>query len=82
MIFIRPTIMRTAEDARAMSARRYGYARGQQLLADPNREPTLDELVRDYLGTVPPVAPVEARPGDAVVTPPAEPIPAGEAPPQ
>ena len=47
MIFIRPTIMRTAEDARAMSARRYGYARGQQMLANPDREPTLDELVRD-----------------------------------
>lgn len=56
MVFIRPTILRTAEDARAMSARRYGYARGQQLLANPRREPSLDELVREYLGTVPPGA--------------------------
>ena len=30
--------------------------RGQQLFGNPNREPTLDELVRDYLGTVPPAA--------------------------
>ncbi len=68
MVFIRPTIMRTAADARAMSAQRYNYARGQQLLANPDREPSLDELVRDYLGTVPPSA---AAPGprDQVVTP-------------
>ncbi len=69
MVFIRPTILRSAEDARAMSARRYGYARGQQLLSNPNREPTLDELVRDYLGTVPPGVPVEPQPQDAVVAP-------------
>jgi len=66
-----------------MSARRYGYARGQQLLSNPNREPTLDELVRDYLGTVPPAAPAERQPDDAVVAP-AEATPAAEnpAPPQ
>ncbi|MGQ0557998.1 MAG: type II secretion system secretin GspD, partial [Sphingosinicella sp.] len=72
MVFIRPTILRTAEDARAMSARRYGYARGQQLLNNPRQEPTLDELVRDYLGTVPPAVPAGPQPQDAVVTPPAE----------
>ena len=54
-------------------------ARGQQLLSNPNREPTLDELVRDYLGTVPP-AEAEARPEDAVIAPP-DTVPA-EAPPQ
>ncbi|MGZ8336144.1 MAG: type II secretion system secretin GspD, partial [Allosphingosinicella sp.] len=80
MVFIRPTILRSAEDARAVSARRYGYARGQQLLSNPNREPTLDELVRDYLGTTPPAEPVAAQPQDAVVTP-TEPVP-GEQPPQ
>jgi len=73
MVFIRPTILRSAEDARAMSARRYGYARGQQLLSNPNREPTLDELVRDYLGTVPPGATAVQQPQDAVVTPPEAP---------
>jgi general secretion pathway protein D len=68
MVFIRPTIMRSAADARAMSARRYDFARGQQLLANPNREPSLDELVRDYMGTVPPgLAP--PLPSDAVITP-------------
>jgi general secretion pathway protein D len=76
MVFIRPTILRSAQDARAISARRYDYARGQQLLANPNREPTLDELVRDYLGTVPPGMVAEQQPQDAVVAPteaPAEP---------
>ncbi len=80
MVFIRPTILRSAEDARTVSARRYGYARGQQLLSNPRREPTLDELVRDYLGTVPPTAPAVPQPQDQVVTP-AE-IPPSEAPPQ
>lgn len=68
MVFIRPTIMRTAADARAMSAQRYNYARGQQLLGNPEREPSLDELVRDYLGTVPPSASAPG-PRDQVVTP-------------
>jgi type II secretory pathway component GspD/PulD (secretin) len=36
MVFIRPTILRSAEDAREMSARRYDYARGQQLVSNPN----------------------------------------------
>lgn len=69
MVFIRPTILRTAEDAQAMTARRYNYVRGHQLIANPNREPTLDELVRDYLGTVPPAAPEGPQPNDQVVTP-------------
>ncbi|MDP8993733.1 MAG: type II secretion system secretin GspD [Pseudomonadota bacterium] len=70
MVFIRPTILRSAEDARAMSARRYDYMRAQQLLQDPRSEPSLDELVREYLGTVPPGALVaEPRPEDQVVSP-------------
>ncbi|HEV2817882.1 MAG TPA: type II secretion system secretin GspD [Allosphingosinicella sp.] len=72
MVFIRPTILRSAEDARAMSARRYDYVRGRQLIANPEHEPSLDELVRDYMGTVPPAAPGAAQPQDQVVTPPPE----------
>ncbi len=78
MVFIRPTILRSAADARDVSARRYGYARSQQLLGNPNREPTLDELVRDYLGTVPPTA-AARQPQDAVVTPD---VPPSQVPPQ
>ena len=57
MVFIRPTIMRTAEDARRLAEQRYGYIRNQQLTERPDREPTIDELLRDYMGIEPPVAP-------------------------
>jgi len=80
MVFIRPTILRSAEDARTMSARRYDYIRGQQLIATPDHEPSLDELVRDYLGTVPPSAPPGPQPQDQVVTP--IELPPSAAPPQ
>ena len=67
MVFIRPTIIRTREEARALSAQRYGYIRGGQIQHNPNVEPSLDSLVRDYLGTVPPqVAP---HPGDRSYSP-------------
>ncbi|MEA3045659.1 MAG: ral secretion pathway protein [Sphingomonadales bacterium] len=80
MVFIRPTILRTAADAQAMSARRYDYVRGHQLIVNPNREPTLDELVRDYMGTVPPGTPEGPQPQDQVVTP--TELPPSAAPPQ
>ena len=80
MVFVRPTILARAEDARAMSARRYDYVRGQQLLVNPNREPSLDELVRDYLGTVPPTVPQGVQPSDQVVIPAAAPAAETRAP--
>jgi general secretion pathway protein D len=89
MVFIRPTILRSPEDARTMTERRYGYIRGMQYRQNPDEEPSIDELVREYMGMVPPdpapappppldpsvYAPL-ARPGDQVVTPSAPP-PAG-----
>jgi general secretion pathway protein D len=54
MVFIRPTIMRTAEDAQRLAQQRLGYIRDQQLSARPDREPTIDELLRDYMGIEPP----------------------------
>ncbi|MCW2382410.1 MULTISPECIES: type II secretion system secretin GspD [unclassified Sphingobium] len=65
MVFIRPTILGSRADARKMTAQRYGYIRGQQMLANPDVEPSIDQLVREYLGTTPPVA--EPKPGDQVV---------------
>lgn len=65
MVFIRPKILRSRADARAFSARRYDYIRGRQLSRDPELEPSIDVLVRDYLGTVPPTA--EARAGDEII---------------
>ena len=57
MIFIRPTILRTPEDSRRLAEQRYGYLRLQQGLAVPNEEPSIDQLVRDYMGAAPPIPP-------------------------
>ena len=66
MVFIRPTILRSKEDAQKLTQQRYGYVRDMQLRRNPDMEPTIDELVRDYMGATPPVA---AQPSDAVVQP-------------
>ncbi|MDZ3832785.1 MAG: type II secretion system secretin GspD [Sphingopyxis sp.] len=68
MVFIRPTILRSREDNAALTARRYGYVRNFQLQRNPDQEPAIDTLVRDYLGTVPPV-PSEANAADITVAP-------------
>ena len=57
MVFIRPTILSSAEDRRAVMERRYGYIRARQFLADPDSEPGIDTLVRQYLGVTPPGRP-------------------------
>ncbi len=57
MIFIRPTVIRSAEENRRVTERRYGYLRLQQGLQDPTAEPSIDELVRDYMGASPPLPP-------------------------
>ena len=61
MIFIRPTILRTAAEARAVAERRYGYLRAQEGAQRPGEEPTIDELVRDYMGAVAPIPPAPLR---------------------
>ncbi len=73
MVFIRPTILRSAADARAIAEKRYGYLRSQQLVADPNREPSIDELLRDYMGIAPPL-PVVPQPAASNLPPPPAPV--------
>ncbi|MBJ7501939.1 MAG: type II secretion system secretin GspD [Sphingopyxis sp.] len=68
MVFIRPTILRNREDNAALTARRYGYIRDFQLQRNPDQEPAIDTLVRDYLGAVPPV-PSASTPADVTVGP-------------
>ena len=68
MVFIRPTILRNREDNAALTARRYGYIRDFQLQRNPDEEPAIDTLVRDYLGAVPP-APSAATAADITVGP-------------
>lgn len=59
MVFIRPTILRSAADAQELAARRYNYIRETQRLLRPGEEPSIDELMRDYMG-VEPLAPAPA----------------------
>jgi general secretion pathway protein D len=66
MVFIRPTILRNRADGDALTARRYDYVRGMQLARNPDLEPSIDELLRDYMGAVPPVASA-IGPNDVVV---------------
>ncbi len=55
MVFIRPTILRTPEDARRVTEQRYGYLRATQGYAQPGVEPSIDQLVRDYMNAAPPI---------------------------
>ncbi|WP_343061116.1 type II secretion system secretin GspD [Novosphingopyxis iocasae] len=64
LVFIRPTILRSRADQAKIAAQRYGYLRAQQLLRRPDEEPSLDQLVRDYLNTVPPGGPYLYQQGD------------------
>lgn len=54
MVFIRPTILRSAMEAQALAERRYNYVRAQQRLLRPDEEPSIDQLVRDYMDATPP----------------------------
>jgi general secretion pathway protein D len=65
-VFIRPTILRDRADGDRMTARRYDYVRAQQLVRNPDVEPSIDELLRDYMGAKPPVAP-NVGPNDVVM---------------
>ena len=66
MVFIRPTILRSREDGDRLTARRYDYVRDMQMTRNPDAEPSIDELLRDYMGTVPPVAP-DVRTNDIMI---------------
>jgi general secretion pathway protein D len=71
MVFIRPTILRSPADAAALAARRYATVRDQQLAQHPDQEPSIDELLRDYMGIEPPIVlpPVSTETGNASAAP-------------
>ena len=50
MVFIRPTVLRSRADGDRLTAQRYGYVRGMQQARNPDVEPSIDELLRDYMG--------------------------------
>src|SRR3546814_11761187 len=49
-----------------MTQRRYGYMRDQQLAQNPGVEPSLDALVRNYMGAVPPIPPGTPETGTVI----------------
>ncbi|MCK0068971.1 type II secretion system secretin GspD [Kordiimonas laminariae] len=51
MIFLRPTIMRSAEDARAVTDQKFNYIKGKQAAIES--QTPLDQLVKEVLGTSP-----------------------------
>ena len=57
MVFIRPTIVRSAADAQGLAADRYDYMRAEELVRSKTGESSLDALVEDYLRTAPPKRP-------------------------
>jgi general secretion pathway protein D len=67
MVFIRPTIVRSAEDAQKIAGERYAYVRNAQAQQAGSELTALDELVRDYLRTAPPALPILPEPPPAEV---------------
>jgi general secretion pathway protein D len=68
MVFIRPTVLRSRADGDTLTARRYGYTRAMQLARNPDMEPSIDELLRDYMGATPPIGDGAGQ-SDYVATP-------------
>jgi general secretion pathway protein D len=66
MVFIRPTILRSREDGDRLTARRYDYVRDMQKVRNPDMEPSIDELLRDYMGAKPPSEP-KAQANDIMI---------------
>lgn len=65
-VFIRPTVIRSRAEGDVHTARRYDYVRNLQLDRNPDLEPSIDQLIRDYMGAVPPVAPTVSQ-GDVLI---------------
>jgi general secretion pathway protein D len=69
MVFIRPTIIRSADDAARITGDRYQYVRAEQASREGTSDTSLDALVRDYLkapipGAPPPAPPTAPAPTD------------------
>lgn len=62
MVFIRPRIIRTIDDARNVTAPRYDYMRSLPPMTAPDGDNSLDAVMRDYLNAARPVATPPASP--------------------
>lgn len=50
MVFMRPTIVKSEEDARAVTSRKYEYARERQVGIKPQGTSNLDRLMNNFIG--------------------------------
>ncbi|MBY9067684.1 type II secretion system secretin GspD [Hyphomonas sp. WL0036] len=50
MVFIRPTIVRSKEDAKSITNQKYLYVQAEELMRDPAPGTTIDKFVREVLG--------------------------------
>jgi general secretion pathway protein D len=82
MVFIRPTIIRSAADAQRVTGERYQYINAEQARREGSAETSLDALVRDYLRTAPPGQAPPAPPPAAPPAPDAPPAPTPGTPPR
>lgn len=57
MVFIRPTIVRSKEDARRATEQKYLYVRGQELMRGIGPENSMDSFVSEVLGGPGPMGP-------------------------
>lgn len=51
MVFIRPTIVRSKADAQAVTQQKYLYVQAEELMRDQTPGVSIDQFVRDVLGT-------------------------------
>lgn len=65
MVFIRPTIIRSAADMRGATDRKYNYMRNEQFNATDGKSITMDDMMRGVIGAdvqpVQPAQPVQPR---------------------
>lgn len=56
MVFIRPTIVRSKADAQAITQQKYLYVQAEELMRDPSSGGSIDQFVREVLGSSGPVS--------------------------
>lgn len=57
MVFLRPTIVRSREDAQAATAQKYLYLQGEELMRGVTADASIDRYVREVLGASGPAMP-------------------------
>lgn len=66
MVFLRPTIVRSVDDMRRVSGRKYNYMRAEQLLQNEGKGTELNTFMNEVMGSTPEGADdMEGAPGDA-----------------